>query len=245
VAADRKLNRPWVGVEWLQDDFRETRNFDQIGKTEDLALGWRLSLQLGLARQAFGADRDATVFSFKLNKGWQPARAHTLLIDGSAEGRYEEHRLAGTLFSGSVRYHLRQSDRRSFFLGLSADRSVNPDPDQQVLIGGDSGLRGYPMRYQSGKGRWLATAEQRWFTDWYPWRVFNVGGAVFYDMGRTWDQTAPGQHLGLLRDWGFGLRLGNSRSAIGSVVHIDLAFPLDGDASIKKVQFLVEAKRSF
>ena len=91
----------------------------------------------------------------------------------------------------------------------------------------------------------MATAEQRWFTDWYPWRVFNVGGAVFYDMGRTWDQTTTGPRLGLLRDWGFGLRLGNSRSAIGSVVHFDLAFPLDGDASIKKVQFLVEAKRSF
>lgn len=251
VAADRRLNRPWVGVEWLQDNFRQTRNFDQIGKTEDLALGWQMSLQLGLARQAFGADRNATVFSFKVNKGWQPARRHTLLVEGSAEGRYEAQSLAGTLFSGSVRYHLRQSDRRSFFVGLSADRSVHPDPDQQVLIGGDSGLRGYPMRYQSGKGRWLATTEQRWFTDWYPWRVFNVGGAVFYDMGRTWDQTTTSSatgtppRLGLLRDWGFGLRLGNSRSAIGSVVHIDLAFPLDGDPSIQKVQFLVEAKRSF
>lgn len=248
VMADRRLNRPWVGVEWLQDDYRETRNLDQIGKTEDLALGWHVTAQLGLARQAFDADRNATVFSLKFNKGWQPAPAHTLLIEGSAEGRYEEHRLAGTLFSGSARYHLRQSDQRSLFLGLSADRTVNPDPDQQVLLGGDSGLRGYPLRYQSGKGRWLATAEQRWFSDWYPWRVFNVGGAVFYDMGGTWDQTATtttNPRPGLLRDWGFGLRLGNSRSAIGSVVHIDLAFPLDGDASIRKVQFLVEAKRSF
>jgi len=29
------------------------------------------------------------------------------------------------------------------------------------------------------------------------------------------------------------------------VLHIDLAFPLDGDPSIKNVQLLVETKRSF
>jgi hypothetical protein len=49
----------------------------------------------------------------------------------------------------------------------------------------------------------------------------------------------------LLRDLGVGLRLGNSRSALGNVLHIDLAFPLDGDPSIKSVQLLVETKEKF
>ncbi|MBX3619535.1 MAG: hypothetical protein KF891_06045 [Rhizobacter sp.] len=244
--ADRRLVYPWVGVELVQDAFQETRNQDQIGKTEDVALGWHVQASFGLARPAFGADRNAGVFGLTFSKGLQPWPGHTFLFDGSAVGRWEHEGLAGTLFSGSARYYLRQSMRRSFFMSLAADRAVNPDADQQVLLGGDSGLRGYPLRYQSGKGRWLFTAEQRWFTEWYPFRLFNVGGAVFYDMGRAWDQDARTQTpQGLLRDVGLGLRLGNSRSAIGSVVHIDLAFPLDGDASIKKVQLIVEAKRSF
>ena len=50
---------------------------------------------------------------------------------------------------------------------------------------------------------------------------------------------------GLLKDVGFGLRLGNSRSALGNVLHLDVAFPLDGDSSIDSVQFLVETQRSF
>jgi hypothetical protein len=29
------------------------------------------------------------------------------------------------------------------------------------------------------------------------------------------------------------------------VVHIDVAFPLDGDPTIDSVQFLIESKRSF
>ena len=49
----------------------------------------------------------------------------------------------------------------------------------------------------------------------------------------------------MLSDVGIGLRLGNSRSALGNVLHIDLAFPLNGDRSIKNMQFLVETKRSF
>jgi hypothetical protein len=50
---------------------------------------------------------------------------------------------------------------------------------------------------------------------------------------------------GLLRDIGFGLRLGNSRSGLGNVLHVDVAFPLDGVSAIDKVQFLIETKQSF
>jgi hypothetical protein len=49
--------------------------------------------------------------------------------------------------------------------------------------------------------------------------------------------------LGTLRDVGFGLRLGHSRLA--DVVHIDFAFPLDGDASISRFQIIIEGKKSF
>ena len=38
------------------------------------------------------------------------------------------------------------------------------------------------------------------------------------------------QSLGTLYDVGFGLRLSSSRASGKSVVHIDLAFPLNGDS---------------
>jgi hypothetical protein len=107
-------------------------------------------------------------------------------------------------------------------------------------------LRGYPLRYQSGNSRALLTLEERFYTDWYPFRLFHVGGAVFADIGRSFGATAIGvPNLGTLRDVGFGLRFSNSRSALANVLHLDVAFPLDGDSSIKNVQFLIETKRSF
>ena len=69
---------------------------------------------------------------------------------------------------------------------------------------------------------------------------------MFADVGATFGRDplgAPSQ--GVLKDVGFGLRLGNNRSALGNVLHIDVAFPLDGDSSIRNVQFLIETKKSF
>ena len=242
----RRLTYPWLGIERVQDDFLKTRNQDQIGKTEDYSLGWQAQARVGVAALGFGSDRDAVIFDTRVSKGLHNSPEQTLLLAAAASGRLESGHLEGALFSASGRYHLRHSPKASSFLGLWVDRGTGLDADQALQLGGDTGLRGYPLRYQTGNGRWLFTAEQRAFTDWYPWRLFNVGGAVFYDMGRTWGGNLAGEpSQGLLRDLGFGLRLGNSRSALGNVVHIDLAFPLDGDASIRKVQFIVETRRSF
>jgi hemolysin activation/secretion protein len=178
--------------------------------------------------------------------GYDLSERQSLSLSAGASGRYEDGSLANGLLSAEARYYFRQSRRRLFFMGLSATAGSNLDVDEQVLLGGDSGLRGYPLRYQAGTGRFLFTVEQRVFTNWFPFQLVNVGGAAFFDMGRTFGRDPLGtQSQGLLKDVGVGLRLGNSRSALGNVLHIDLAFPLDGDASISSMQVIVETKRSF
>ena len=114
------------------------------------------------------------------------------------------------------------------------------------MLGGDNGLRGYPLRYQSGARRMLFTVEQRFYTDVYLWRLFRIGGAAFFDVGRAWGGTsANAVNPGWLSDVGVGLRIVSVRSAFGNVVHIDLAMPLNRDPGISKVQLLVKTKQSF
>jgi hemolysin activation/secretion protein len=134
-----------------------------------------------------------------------------------------------------------------FFAGFSAGLGQDLDADHELTIGGDTGLRGYPLRYQAGSATALVTLEQRYFSRLRLWQLADVGAAVFFDVGRAWGESpmGPSENLGLLKDVGFGLRLGTSRSALGNVVHIDVAFPLDGGHSIDSVQFLVQTKRSF
>lgn len=243
---DRKLVYPWIAAEWVQDRFATTRNRDQIEKIEDYSLGWKLRAQVGFASSATGSDRNAVMLEGTAATGYDLSARQQLALSAAASGRYEDGAVANGLLSAEARYYFRQSPRRLLFMGLAASAGSNLDADEQVLLGGDNGLRGYPLRYQAGTGRWLFTAEQRVFSNWFPFQLVNVGGAVFFDMGRTTGRDplgAPSQ--GLLKDVGVGLRLGNSRSALGNVLHIDLAFPLDGDASISSMQVIVETKRSF
>ena len=146
----------------------------------------------------------------------------------------------------TARYYQTQSSKRLFFATLSATAGHSLDLENTIEIGGDSGLRGYPLRYQSGDSKLLLTLEQRYFTDWYPFRLVRIGGAIFADAGRVWgDDPVGGRRFNWLSDVGFGLRLAPTRSSAGKMIHLDVAFPLGGDASIDTVQFLLESKRSF
>jgi len=115
-----------------------------------------------------------------------------------------------------------------------------------LYLGGDSKLRGYPARYQIGESKVIFTIEQRYFTDWYPFRIARIGGAIFLDVGKTWEQENLNfPQMGWLKNIGIGLRITNSRTEIGRMLHIDIAYPLDGDSSIDKLQLLIEAKKGF
>lgn len=246
VPEDRKLVYPWIGFELLQDDFQKLKNHDQIGRTEDFYLGTRVSAKLGWADTSLGSDRDALMFSGTAGHGIGTSAHSTLLFASAFGGRLEGGELRNAVLDGAVRYYNQLSDKRLFFTTLEGSVGHNLDLDNQILLGGDNGLRGYPLRYQSGEARALLTIEQRYFTNWYPFRLFRVGGAMFFDMGRTWGTSPVSEpSLGLLKDVGFGLRIGNSRSGLGNIIHIDVAFPLDGDSSISNVQFLVETKQQF
>lgn len=243
---DRTLAWPWVGVEIVEDGYAETRNQDQIGRTEDVFLGRSLTLKAGIADSVFGADRSAFMFSSVSRYGHEFDERHSLFADAGLDGRLESGALAGTVFSAGTRYYWRTGEHHLLHAAFSGALGVNLDDDQQILLGGDSGLRGYPLRYQAGTARALVTVEERYFTDWQPLHLFAVGGALFFDAGRTWGRDPlGGESLGLLKDVGVGLRLGSLRSGLGNVLHIDLAFPLDASADVDQVQLLIETKRSF
>jgi hemolysin activation/secretion protein len=170
-----------------------------------------------------------------------------LMFLGSAwNGRLESGSLADSLLSGEARYYLRFNDKNVFTAAIEGQHGFDLDVDHQLLLGGDTGLRGYPLRYQAGDTLALMSVEERYYTDWFPFRLVRVGAAVFADVGRTWG-TAPlaSEPQGWLSDVGFGLRLGNARSGLGNVLHMDLAFPLGASSDISSVQVLLEAQKSF
>jgi hypothetical protein len=246
VPAERKLVFPWIRYELVEDDYLKYHNYNQITRTEDFDLGAHLSAQLGWSAPVLGANIAGLLYSANAGIGFATEHNETLVVASTLDGRLENGTPENAIVTESFHYFLKQSEKLLFYAGIDAAAGRNLDLEDQILLGGDNGLRGYPLRYQDGTSRALLTLEERYFTDWYPFRLLRVGAAAFMDVGRTWG-TAPlaEPSLGILRDLGFGLRLGNSRSGLGNIIHVDLAFPLDGDPSIKRVQFLVTTKATF
>ncbi len=245
IPEDRKLIYPYLGYEYVEDSFATERQRNQIGRTEDFYVGLRYTATLGWSDKTFGADRDALIYSFSIGDSFGSMDSRILFLDMVGSGRNESGKTADARASGRARFFWSWADKRTLMIMLSGTAGHNLDLDNPVQLGGDSGLRGYPLRYQTGDSRLLFSIEQRFFTDWYPFRFVRVGGAIFADVGRTWGENPVGEeNLGWLRDVGVGLRLAPTR-ATAKIVHIDLAFPLDGDDSIDSVQILLEAKRSF
>ncbi|MEQ8204577.1 MAG: hypothetical protein RIA65_00255, partial [Woeseia sp.] len=192
LPVDRELVYPWLGIELIEDRFETSSNRDQIDRTEDFYLGKRLAARIGYAGNTLGSDRDAVLFNVAASRGFGDMARKALLLRSSVGGRVEHGSLVNALWHVNARYYRQTSEKHLAFMTLSASIGRNLDLDNSLQLGGDNGLRGYPLRYQVGDKRALLTMEYRYFTDWYPFRLVRVGGAVFADVGRTWGVNPAG-----------------------------------------------------
>jgi outer membrane protein assembly factor BamA len=246
VPADQTLVSPFVRYELIEDNYEKVKNRDQIQRPEFFAMGFHSNLQINRALTSLGSTTNLWTYSANAGDGFQAPRGNDMLISTHLSGQYGDGHGQREGLGGSVRYWVPQGKRTLFYAAASGDIVRNPETSDLLLLGGDNGLRGYPLRYQSGEQRALFSVEERAYTDWYPFRLFRVGGAVFYDIGRAWG--GPFQNPvnpGWLSDVGFGLRILNDRASFGNVLHVDVAFPLNPDQGIRSWQFLIRSYATF
>ena len=246
LPTDQTLVGPFVRYELIEDRFQKEVNRNLIGRPEFFALGQTSTVQVGLASTALGSSLNALLYAASISRGFTPAPGQTLLVSGQVAGQFADGQVRRQQLGGHLQYYRPQSLRWLLYAAASADVLTHPDTQQTLLLGGDNGLRGYPLRYQGGTRRALFTVEERYYTDWYLWRLFRFGGAAFADVGRAWGgDNITSANPGWLGDVGIGLRIISTRSAFGNVVHLDLAMPLKATPGIQRAQFLVTSKTSF
>jgi outer membrane protein assembly factor BamA len=241
---DQTLVTPYLRYEVVQDAYEKYKNLDLIERPEYRVIGFQASAQLGRALAALGSTQEPWIYSVSASDGYRTSTGGILLSSVSSGGQRGNVDKQGS--SGSIKYYTRPDSRQLIFYSLAGDVLKDPTSSTQLVLGGDTGLRGYPRNYQSGDHRVVFNVEDRVYTDWFPFRLFRVGGAVFYDLGRArGGPNSNTEHTGWLSDVGFGLRILSARSAFGNVLHMDLAFPLNHDPNIRSVQFLVQTQATF
>ena len=243
---DEKLVGPFVRFQLIEDFYRKEQNRNLIGRPEYFDFGLAATVQLGWASTALGSSLDALLYAASISRGFEPAPEQTLIASGAISGQLVDGQVRRQYLGGRAEYYVPQGRRWLFYTAASADVLTEPGPADELLLGGENGLRGYPLRYQSGTRRALFTVEERFYTDLFIWQLFRIGGAGFYDVGRAWGgDNINAANPGWLSNVGAGLRIVSARAAFGTVVHLDIAVPLNATADMDKVQFLVSTKSSF
>ncbi|MCC7199711.1 MAG: BamA/TamA family outer membrane protein [Gammaproteobacteria bacterium] len=246
LSPERELSYPFIGLEWLEDAYGKARNQDQIMRTEDVYLGLAARVSMGMATTALGSTQDAAILKAAVQGGRDLTPKLRIIGNAQAATRVESGELANASLSAQGQHYWRFSDKQVFYASLTGTVTDNLDIEQQLFLGAEQGLRGYRNRFQSGTSSALATIEYRLYTDWFPFRLFYVGGAAFLDAGRTWGRDPAGvAPLGLLKDIGIGLRFGSARSGLGNVLHVDFAYALDAPPGEDKFQINIKTKKSF
>lgn len=244
---NREYAYPWLAWQWLEHDFIEAVNINQLNRTEDLNLGWDVFLRLGRAADGVGSTDEGWVYDAYARRFFKWGDGRLFSLAATVAGIDSQAGLLNHQTTVEARYYHSLSNRHQWVAAVELTHRQRPFIDQQTLLGGDSGLRGYPSRYQSGDRRFLLTLEHRIHFNRELWRLFDTGAVVFADVGRAWfDDRDNGINGGVLKDIGIGLRLSPTRAGKDVVLHLDLAVPLDqDDPKLDDWQFNFEAKRRF
>jgi hypothetical protein len=200
------------------------RFIQYLGPAEDFQIGSSLTVRAGLSSRTFGSDQAYRFAALRLSPrfglgGW------LVFTSLEASSRWHAGRYENLHTSSSLRLFGRQPGlpwAPTIAIRLRYDALRRPEETgSQFLIGGDSGLRGYPARRFDGVRRIVANMELR--PVFYRRTDGVLGGVLFADVGGAW-KSDPAIHGSI----GVGLRLGLPRVYDTPVVRLDLARGLAG-----------------
>lgn len=222
--------------------FERRRALDAVRGTEDVRLGVETEVGVGRSLAAFSDDDDLLL---DLGFSYASAPAHGLLAGFSAraEGRRVYNAEPGSLqwrnlfgqADGWAYWRPSDESRHTFVAAARVVGGWRTMVPFQLTMGNRAGMRGLPTHAWPGERRGVASLEHRMYLGWpYP-RLFDLGTAVFVDVGKMW---AGGDTFGMNSpvesSVGFGLRAafppGSRRT-----YRMDVAVPVTGGVSARNV----------
>ena len=208
----------WTGIGYQREarDWIVRQNYEQLGRDEDFNLAPVGRVDLAGSFPALGSDGAARV-RFGGSIG-------TLVgTEFSVFSVAAETRLDGGFQNARVRAAVRGWWPAGRFLvatRLGVRQAWNSDPEYQVQLDGQNGVRGYPLYAVTGEGNATANAEVRVVLVPDLAKIAVLGAAAFADGGISWG--AP-DGWWRLADAGIGLRIGLPRAGVNTLLRMDIA----------------------
>jgi hypothetical protein len=258
LADDRRFTGPLVSYEVIEQDFMSMNYIDRFDRVEDYNLGLHYLFSGVIAPEFLGSDNDAFLFTGTRTEGYRFGRGSFLRAEVGVSTRAEETDFVNNLIRAEARYYNVLGDlslgdwslgKHTLAASFYIDYGSELDKDREFLLGADNSLRGYKAKTFTGDKRLALNIEERAHLYDDVLKIMSIGTAIFFDGGGATEQ-ALGNIFSheFYSDVGFGLRLGFPRSTNGSVIRLDVAFPLrdgpDGSGQFEP-RFLITGGQVF
>ena len=222
-------NRTEVGFEFgwerQRDRWEVVQGFRAWERQEDLPLGPNWLVLVGVALEGWGSDRERFRLQAERRQGWLAGPQFSWLFT-SVHGRWEGDGATGTVFrieGGTAR-----TGGGGWRTRLAADLGYGLEPNRQLTLGADTGLRGWAADTFDGTSRVVANAEWHRPITGELLGLGIVGVTVFADAGKTWGARVGRSTGGWRADAGVGLQVELTRASVVRVIRVELAWPDTG-----------------
>lgn len=247
LPSDRSFNYPFVWLEYLQKDYRELTNLYVINHIEDFNLGWHALASLG-SDFSQSDTSPSVLWQSHLSKGFDLSTHAFWLFDASFEGEIYDNTSMQNRYLLQIKaeyFHKFNHNWGAYFKNAN-QLSKNQFLDLPVVLGGESGVRGYPLQYQHGKHSSQFTAEARYYPHINIYKLLELGGAAFIDTGRVFGHTDLTQTpSSWMTSVGLGARFYSTHSSETRVIHLDIIKPLSSSPNVNGVEFRIATKHTF
>jgi hemolysin activation/secretion protein len=222
---------------------------------EDINLGHQLEISGGHAARIFGSNDNTIPFSASDSFGFGREGSAFALASFGTVGRYNTYaprqnkggQVNNTLYflNANIYKHLPTEFPFTGVAHLETAYARDIDPENQLELGGDTGLRGFKVKTFTGNKTMLLNLEGRAY---YPHEVLHLaywGGACFMDVGQAQPVGMPFTAKDFHASVGVGMRIALTRSAGGSVYRFDVAYALGPIQQDHRIVFSIASGQGF
>lgn len=210
-----------LGTEFSYEKYRYYKgvNYDGIDYTEDIMLGRFYSFTY---KRAYRSDFESVYyynldFLVSLNMMFSDLMLFSQFevkywMDGSEQiRRFQQYSLSG---------YLKPNSSFLFVGRINLTRDEINSGLEYLILGGESGIRGYDTYYKSGQNRLVANFETRLVSP-LTFLTARFGAVAFFDAGKIWNNNDVFKLNDFSLSYGLGLRIGFENST-QNIVRIDL-----------------------
>jgi hemolysin activation/secretion protein len=230
-----------IGVSAEEHRFLKLTHVNRFEASEDFNLGYEASAFVGLSAPALGGEQSRVwFFSLRGRRGFKLGREQFLTSEVSWNARHRHQVLENNLTWVRLDY-VNKHTRRWLLTGtVQLAYGSQLDPEIQIRLGADSGLRGYPVRQFVGNRSFRMSIEERFFIADDVFQLVSFAVAAFFDTGYAWPEGRKMMLRDFKSDVGVSLLLGRNRIAATTPgLRFDLAYALDPIDGIGRWQFSI------